>query len=236
MFEVIAFDADDTLWHTEAHYAAAQELLKRLLAGYASPEQIEQTQHAIEIRNLPYYGYGIKGFALSLIEAAIEISQGRISGQAIQQMIGLTKEMLTGEVQLLEHAQEVVAQLSGTHSLMLVTKGDLFDQESKIARSGLKPYFRHIEIISEKTADRYAALLARYHIEPSRFLMVGNSLRSDVLPVIALGGRAVHIPYAITWAHEDLAPSEAERGRYYELEHLGLLPALVEELSRDIVR
>ena len=231
IFDVIAFDADDTLWHTETQYAAAQDALKRLLADYARPEQIEQTLHTVEIRNLQYYGYGIKGFALSLIETAIALSAGRIGGQDIQRLIDLTKDMLAAELRLLDHVQEVVPRLAAAYSLMLVTKGDLFDQELKLDRSGLRPHFRHIEIVSDKTPERYAALLAKHQLDPSRFLMVGNSLRSDVLPVVALGGRAVHIPYPITWAHEQVTPSDGDRGRYHELEHLGLLPALIEQLS-----
>ncbi len=233
MFDVIAFDADDTLWHTESQYAAAQETLKRLLAGYAGPEQIERTLLDVEIRNLQYYGYGIKGFALSLIEAALEIGEGRIRGPDIRRVIDLTKEMLTAEVQLFEHAEEVVSRLAAAYPLMLVTKGDLLDQELKIDRSGLKPYFRHVEIVSDKTLDSYTALLTKHHIDPARFLMIGNSLRSDVLPVVALGGRAVHIPYHITWAHEHVSPPAGERDHYYELEHLGLLPALIERLSEN---
>jgi putative hydrolase of the HAD superfamily len=148
-------------------------------------------------------------------------------------VIDLTKEMLTAEVQLFEHAEKVVSRLAAAYPLMLVTKGDLFDQELKIDRSGLRPYFRHVEIVSDKTLDSYAALLARHHIDPARFLMIGNSLRSDVLPVVALGGRAVHIPYHLTWAHEHVSPPAGDRDRYYELEHLGLLPALIERLSEN---
>ena len=141
--------------------------------------------------------------------------------------------MLTAEVQLFEHAEEVVSRLAAAYPLMLVTKGDLLDQELKIDRSGLKPYFRQVEIVSDKTPEIYAALLAKHHIDPARFLMVGNSLRSDVLPVVALGGWAVHIPYHITWAHEHVSPPAGDRDHYYELEHLGLLPALIERLSRE---
>jgi len=233
MFDVIAFDADDTLWHTESQYAAAQEALKRLLADYAGPEQIERTLLDVEIRNLQYYGYGIKGFALSLIEAALDIGEDHIRGPDIRRLIDLAKEMLTAEVQLFEHAEEVVSRLAAAYPLMLVTKGDLLDQELKIDRSGLKPYFRHVEIVSDKTPEIYAALLAKHHIDPARFLMIGNSLRSDVLPVVALGGWAVHIPYHITWAHEHVSPPAGDRDHYYELEHLGLLPALIERLSRE---
>jgi putative hydrolase of the HAD superfamily len=233
MFDLIAFDADDTLWHSESLYSAAQDKFKQLLAPYHSAERIGRELHQTEMRNLQYYGYGIKGFALSLIETAIQLTQGRISGREIQKVIDLAKDMLTAEVQLLDHAQETVARLAASYPLMMVTKGDLFDQEAKIARSGLRQYFQYIEIVSDKTREGYATLLARYHLAPSRFLMVGNSLRSDILPVIALGGRAVHIPYHITWAHENVSLSEGDRKRYFELEHLGLLPALIEKLSQS---
>jgi putative hydrolase of the HAD superfamily len=233
MFDLIAFDADDTLWHSESLYSAAQDRFKQLLAPYRSAERIEQKLHQTEMRNLQYYGYGIKGFALSLIETAIELTQGRISGGEIQEVIALAKDMLTAEVRLLDHAQETVIRLAVSYPLMLITKGDLFDQEAKIARSGLRQYFRHIEIVSDKTREGYATLLARHHLTPSRFLMIGNSLRSDILPVVALGGQAVHIPYHITWAHENVALSEEDRKRYFELEHLGLLPALIEKLSQS---
>jgi putative hydrolase of the HAD superfamily len=233
MFDLIAFDADDTLWHSESLYSAAQDKFKQLLAPYCSPERIEQELHQTEMRNLHYYGYGIKGFALSLIETAIELTEGRIPGREIQKVVDLAKDMLTAEVQLLDHAQETVARLAVSYPLMLITKGDLFDQEAKIARSGLRQYFQHIEIVSDKTRGGYAALLARYRLEPSRFLMVGNSLRSDILPVVALGARAVHIPYHITWAHENVPPPEGDQKRYFELEHLGLLPALIEKLSQS---
>ena len=232
MFDLVAFDADDTLWHSENAYAKAQEAFKQLLAAYHNPAYVEQELYQTEIRNLPYYGYGIKSFTLSLIETAIELSEGRISGTEIQRVINLGKEMLAAKVQLLEHAKDTVAQLAEQYPLMLITKGDFFHQETKIAQSGLRDYFQHIEIVNDKTRDVYAALLKKYQIAPSRFVMVGNSLRSDILPVVGLGGRAVHIPYPITWAHESAVLQEREPEQYFELEHIGLLPALLERLAR----
>jgi putative hydrolase of the HAD superfamily len=231
VFDVIAFDADDTLWHSEVLYAAAQEDYRRLLAPYAEPQMIDRVLHQTEMRNLPTYGYGIKGFALSMIEAALELSQQRITGGEIQRVLDLAKQMLRTNVELLEGAAEVVAELAETYPLMLITKGDLVHQEAKIEQSGLKPHFRSIEIVADKTPQSYAALLARHHVEPSRFLMIGNSLRSDVLPVLAIGGQAVHVPYAITWAHEHVDVPADQQGRYHELEHIGLLPALVKQLE-----
>ncbi len=230
-FDVIAFDADDTLWHSESLYAAAQEEYRRLLAAYAETEVIDRVLHKTEMRNLPAYGYGVKGFALSMIEAALELSQHQISGSEVQQVLDLAKRMLSTEVELLEGVAEVVAQLAETYPLMLITKGDLAHQEAKIEQSGLKPYFRSIEIVTDKTPQSYAALLARHHIEPLRFLMIGNSLRSDILPVLEIGGQAVHVPYAITWAHEHVDVPPDQQGRYHELERIGQLPALVEQLN-----
>jgi putative hydrolase of the HAD superfamily len=229
LFDVIAFDADDTLWRNEELYAQAHARFATLLAPYWDGE-IAPTLDRIETNNLGHYGYGIKGFILSLIETAIELSQGRVPGQVIQDVIDLGRHMLDAPVQLLDHAQETLASLAASYPLMLITKGDLLDQESKIARSGLEPYFRHIEIISDKTASRYSALLARHRLQPARFLMVGNSLRSDILPVVSLGSYAVHIPYHLTWTHEHIQPTPQQCRRYFQLEHLGLLPALIERL------
>jgi putative hydrolase of the HAD superfamily len=231
MFDIIAFDADDTLWHNETLYSAALDGLKLLLASYAPPEQVAHTLFETEMRNLEFYGYGIKSYALSMIETAIEISAGKIDGQAVLGVIGLARDMLKANIQLFDHAQQVITHLSAAYPLMLITKGDLLDQHSKLARSGLKPYFRCVEIVTDKTPASYAGLLERYHIDPARFLMVGDSLRSDILPVIALGGCAVHIPYHITWAHEHIDLTDEQRQHFYKLDHLGQLPGLIESLS-----
>ncbi|MBN1886689.1 MAG: HAD family hydrolase [Thermoflexales bacterium] len=230
-FDMIAFDADDTLWHNESFYHEAIERFEALLAPYHSAGQAERKLRQIELDNLGYYGYGIKGFALSLVEAAIEISGGHIRGAELRQVIDIAKGMLSARVRLLEHAEETVASLAGSYPLMLITKGDLFEQEAKVARSGLKAYFTHVQIVSDKTRDSYAAILARHHVRPDRFLMVGNSLRSDILPVVALGGTAVYVPNALTWAHENVPVPDQDRGKYIELEHLGMVPALIEELD-----
>jgi putative hydrolase of the HAD superfamily len=231
-FDTIAFDADDTLWHSESLYAAAQEEYRRLLAPYAGTEQIDRVLHQTEMQNLGVYGYGVKGFALSMIEAALELSQQQITGSEVQRVLDLAKQMLSTDVELIEGVAEVIAQLATSYPLMLITKGDLAHQEAKIEQSGLKPYFRSIEIVTDKTPQSYAALLAHHHIEPSRFLMIGNSLRSDILPVLEIGGQAVHVPYAITWAHEHVDVPPEQQGRYHELEHIRHLPALIEQLTR----
>jgi putative hydrolase of the HAD superfamily len=230
-FDVIAFDADDTLWHNERLYVNAQVGFKQLLAQYHSPEWIDERLYQTEMRNLDHFGYGIKAFALSMIETALELTEGRISGSDIQTIINLARGMLAADVELLEHVADTIPSLAAAYPLMLITKGDLRDQEVKIARSGLAAHFRHIEIVSDKSRDNYAALLQRYDIAPDRFLMVGNSLRSDILPVLALGASAVYVPYRLTWAHEVVdAPPNGQPG-YYQLEHLGLLPDLLVRLE-----
>jgi len=233
MFDVIAFDADDTLWHNETLYSITQDKFKQLLSQYRGTDGIDQVLYETEMRNLQHYGYGIKAFTLSMIETAIELTDAQIQGREIREIIGFAREMLKAPVQLLDGAADVVRTLSASHQLMIITKGDLFDQESKIARSGLTDHFTHVEIVSHKTEDTYKALLAKHHIHPERFLMVGNSLKSDVLPVVGIGSRAVYIPYHLTWAHEVVANPHKERQGYLELEHIRLLPALVKRLSSD---
>src|SRR6266540_2913917 len=186
MFDVIAFDADDTLWHNEPIYRGAQRQVLDILAHYHDQEWIERRMYETEIRNLEHYGYGIKGFTLSMIETAIE----------------LTREMFKAPVELLDGVEETLTKLAASHELMLITKGDLFEQQAKIARSGLSGHFGKIEIVPVKIRETYQSIVARHEISPDRFLMVGNSIRSDVLPVIEMGGRAVHIPYETTWEHE----------------------------------
>jgi putative hydrolase of the HAD superfamily len=229
-FAVIAFDADDTLWHNERLYADAQEKFRGLLARYHNPEWIDDRLYQTEMRNLEHFGYGIKAFALSMIETAVELTEGRITGRDIQVIIDAARAMILAEVELLDHVVETVAQLAGKYTLMIITKGDLLDQETKVARSGLAAHFQHIEIVSDKNRANYESLLKRHDLPPARFLMVGNSLRSDILPVLELGGSAVYVPYALTWAHE-AAEIPANPANYYQIEHMGLLPALLEQLE-----
>lgn len=231
MFDLLAFDADDTLWENESLYATAQEKLRRLLASYAPAAQVDDVLHATEMRNLALYGYGIKGFTLSMVETALEVSGGRVSADEIGQIVGFGKAMIQADIRLLPHVAETIPRLAETHRLMIITKGDLLDQQRKVARSGIARHFRHVEIVSEKDREGYAALLARHGVAPARFLMVGNSLRSDVLPVVALGGQAVYIPHAITWAHEEADPPAQGADGYYTLDHIGLLPDLIAEIE-----
>jgi putative hydrolase of the HAD superfamily len=232
MLDLIAFDADDTLWHTEHLYVSTREKLERLLADRYAVDGVADALHDTEMRNLRRYGYGSKPFVLSMIETAVHLTRGRIQGDEVGQIVGWLHDMLDARVELLDHVQETVAALARTHTLIVITKGDLVDQESKLERSGLAGYFDHCEILPEKTPQRYRALLDWHGVEPARFLMVGNSLRSDVLPVRALGAHAVHIPAAVTWVHELVDAPGPEEGGYHELPHIGLLPALVQEIER----
>ena len=206
MIDTIAFDGDDTLWHNESLFSMTQDRFRGLLAHAADPADIDARLLAAERRNLGVYGYGIKGFVLSMIETAIEVTDGRVAAQDIQSLIDFGKAMLQHPVELLDGVAEVVESVSGRYRLLLVTKGDLFDQESKIARSGLAERFAAVEIVSEKDPDTYRRILERHGVAPERFVMVGNSVRSDILPVLAVGGHAVHVPYHVTWAHEVADP------------------------------
>jgi len=233
-FDLVAFDGDDTLWHNERSYRTGRDRFHRLLAsaGVAMTEdEIEQRVNRTELRNLDYYGYGVSSFVLSLIETAIEITDGRIASGDLRELIDLAKQMLTEEVELFDGAREAVCALAGAYPLMLITKGDLLHQTSKVERSGLKADFRSVEVVAAKNARIYADILARYDVAPERFLMVGNSVRSDVLPVLELGGWAVHVPAALSWAHEHADVPDAARGRYFEIESLRQLARLVESLN-----
>lgn len=220
MFDLIAFDADDTLWHNETLFTLTQESYRALLTPYLQRPWTGNELYQTELRNLAHFGYGVKGFTLSMIETAIELTDGQVPATAIQQIIDLSKAMLAAPVELLDQVGEVIATLARGYPLMLLTKGDLFDQEMKIARSGLAEQFRHIEIVSDKTPATYRTLLTKYRVAPERFLMVGNSLRSDIVPVVELGGRAVYIPYHTTWAHEHVELADLPVG-CVQLDHIG---------------
>jgi putative hydrolase of the HAD superfamily len=233
MLSLIAFDADDTLWHNEILYANTQRKFREMLVSYASPDAIDRRLYEAETRNLSFFGYGIRGFTLSMIETAIELTGGQIDSKNIQAIINFGKDMTQAPVELLPEVATTVAALAGSYPLMLLTKGDLVDQETKLARSGLVEHFQHVEIVREKTPATYTTLLEKYGIAPAHFLMVGNSLKSDVLPVIDIGGQAVHIPYHITWAYEEAPASSSGKAAYHVIESIDQLPALVERLAAD---
>lgn len=228
---ILAFDADDTLWHNEHFYDQSRSRLCDVLAAYASPEITGRTLDEIETHNVRWYGYGIKSFTLSMVETAVALSNGRVQGSEISAILDLGREMLSASVQLFDGVEGVLTELGRHYPLMLITKGDLLEQENKVQRSGLAAYFRHIEIVREKTPASYQALLDRYGISAPGFLMVGNSLRSDILPVLACGGLAVHIPYATTWIHEYVPPDQLLDIHYHELPSLADLPGLIAQLE-----
>jgi putative hydrolase of the HAD superfamily len=235
-FDFIAFDGDDTLWHNERSYRDARERFHRLLATAGvdlTVEAIEERINETEVANIQFYGYGVASFVLSLMETAIRLTSGRITGADLHELVDLAKQMLSEEVELFTGARETVTTLAARYPLMLITKGDLLHQTSKLERSGLRPHFSAVEVVSHKTPDVYAALLSRHRIDPARFLMVGNSLRSDVLPVIELGARAVYVPAALSWAHEHADVPEGARSRLVELPGLDGLAEFVEAVENS---
>jgi putative hydrolase of the HAD superfamily len=234
MFEIIALDADDTLWDNEIYYTQAKDEFVQLLKTYYQDENaVKARLDEVEEGNVSIYGYGIKSFSLSMIEAAIEISQGAISGKELEAVARLGRKMLSTRVRVFPWTEGTLATLAKDWDLMMITKGDVFEQSKKIERTGLLKYFRYVEIVGDKTTAIYQALLERHRIQAQRFLMVGNSLRSDILPVLELGGIAVYIPYASTWVHEHRVDKEIPQDGYYELENLAELPALVRKLSHS---
>src|SRR5712691_8477606 len=190
----VAFDGDDTLWHNETRFNLTQTALRDLLRRHVPDADVDRHLAETEMRNLSLYGYGVKAFTLSMLETAIELTEGRIPTEDLKVILGWGKSMLGEPTELLDGVADALVGLVPRYSLLLITKGDLFDQESKLARSGLADLFSGVEILSEKNVDAYRAVLRRRHIEPAEFVMVGNSLRSDSAPVVALGARAVHIP------------------------------------------
>ncbi len=222
--KTIAFDADDTLWVNEPIFTKTQDRLKGLLEKYIEEADFDARLYATEKKNLKLFGYGIKGFMLSMIESAIELSNEQVNGSEIQKIIEMGKEMIEHPVHLLPNVEETLEQLKDDFELMIITKGDLFDQESKIARSGLAHYFDKIEIVSEKDEPTYRKVLSRHQIDLSTFLMVGNSLKSDVIPICNIGGRAVHIPFHTTWVHEAVPIHHADGVEYEEMGDMSLLP------------
>ncbi len=224
----IAFDADDTLWHNEVIFEKVHDRYRELLAQYHDTATVDRTLLETELRNLELYGYGVKGFTLSAIETAIQLTRGKISAEEVSRIVTLGRDMLAHPVELLEGVHATLAALAQRQTLLVITKGDLRDQERKLEKSGLAPFFHHVEIVSEKDEAAYLRILRRHAIDPRSFMMVGNSLKSDILPVLALGGAAVYIPYHVTWAAEraELPPAGA---RFRKLASIRDLPAALAE-------
>jgi putative hydrolase of the HAD superfamily len=224
--KVIAFDADDTLWVNEPYFRTAEKAFCELLKEYVPEEECNELLYKFEMQNLPLYGYGIKPFVLSLIEAAITISKKQIPLEIISEIITIGKEMLQMPVELIDGIEATLAHLSKKYLLVMATKGDLLDQERKLIKSGLEKYFHHIEVMSDKQPENYQKLITHLDITPSQFLMVGNSLKSDVLPVLEIGSYAIHIPFHTTWEHEKVE----EEVMHYNFKELKLASELIDLL------
>jgi putative hydrolase of the HAD superfamily len=231
--DVVAFDGDDTLWHSESHFVDAHQRFCELVAPYVDdPALIDDRVIATERNNLALYGYGSKAFTLSLIETAISLTEGRITSREISTILDLGKRLLDHPIELLEGVAEVVDEVAATgRRLLVVTKGDLFHQEAKVAGSGLADRFDRVEIVSEKDVPTYRRVMAAAGVAPARFFMIGNSVKSDVLPVVELGGHAAHLPYTYTWEFEHVPGANGHSNGYHELSSIRELPALVERVA-----
>ena len=215
--KIIAFDADDTLWVNEPNFREAEHAFEALLLRHVDQQKIADQLYETEKRNLKTFGYGAKGFIVSMIETALQLTDYRLGGREVQEIIDLGRKLLAKPIELLADVEHVLDSLDEDYELMLLTKGDLFEQETKYARSGLEKYFKHVEIVSEKDAITYQNLLSRYALQAHEIVMIGNSLRSDILPMLEIGVTAIHIPYHTTWVHEQVSTSEANGKSYLEL-------------------
>ena len=225
--KVIGFDADDTLWVNETYFRDTEQKFAKLLEGYETMNTIDQELFKMEIKNLELYGYGVKGFMLSMVESALQLSNNRVSQDTIGEILNLGKEMLRQPVELLDGVREVLRKLSDNYRLIVLTKGDLLNQERKLERSGLSEFFHHVEVLSDKKEENYLHLLNHLEIDVNEFLMIGNSLKSDVLPLIEIGAQAVHVPFHTTWQHEEV---KIENGDYKYLK-INKLSDIVEYLK-----
>jgi putative hydrolase of the HAD superfamily len=231
MIEWIAFDADDTLWKNEENYLKGREKFLDILTKYGVKERdLDQIEY-LEVENIQYYGYGVMSFVLSLIEMAIEITGEKIHPVDIRRILDLGKEMLSVEIDVFDGVLEVLDYLIPKYHLMLITKGDLFHQQRKLDTSGLQDYFQTFEVVSNKTSEAYGEILERHQINPTNFLMIGNSLRSDVIPVLNLGGWAIHLTGHLTWSHEDDPLEGIPQERYLEAKRITDILAALDELK-----
>ncbi|WP_439475288.1 HAD family hydrolase [Algoriphagus formosus] len=224
--KVIAFDADDTLWVNEPFFREAEEKFCSLLEDFMPAHAILKELYRTEIQNLALYGYGIKGFMLSMIETAMRISDQKVPVSLVEKILSIGQEMLQKPVELLPGVEEVLTSLNGDYRMVLATKGDLVDQERKLRKSGLEKYFHHIEIMSEKRVEDFAKLIRHLDVSPEDFLMLGNSLKSDILPVLELGAYAIHIPFHVTWIHEQV-DHEISHERFHTVENISLAAEVI---------
>ena len=206
--KVVGFDADDTLWVNETYFRETEELFAELLEDYETKNKVDQELFKVEMKNLEIYGYGIKGFVLSMIESALDLSNNKVPQETIAKILNLGKKMISHPVELLDGVEEVLSKLVDKYRLIVLTKGDLLDQERKLEKSGLSKYFHHVEVLSDKQESNYSNLLEHLNIKVDEFLMIGNSLKSDVLPILNIGAKAVHVPFHTTWAHEMVSDDE----------------------------
>lgn len=226
-FKVIAFDADDTLWVNEPYFREAEDKFSALLEDYLPAHNVTKELFKTELQNIPLYGYGVKGFMLSMVETALRVSGNTVPLAVIEKALQYGKDLLGKPVELLEGVEETLHHLKNKYRLVMATKGDLLDQERKLKKSGLEPYFHHIEIMSEKQEADYQKLIRHLDILPDEFLMIGNSLKSDALPVLAIGGHAIHVPYHTTWEHEKVE-GNVEHKNFRSVDNLkDILPFLL---------
>lgn len=232
---LVGFDADDTLWRSEDYFDAAQAEFERIVGGYVALDEgsARERLYTVEKGNIAVFGYGVKGMTLSMIEAAIAITEQRISANDLHHIVEIGKAMLQHPVVLLPGVREAVEAIAAEHAVVMITKGDLFHQEAKVRKSGLADLFRRIEIVSEKDAPTYSRVLAEFDIAPAQFAMIGNSLRSDIAPVLQLGGWGVHLPYHTTWAHEREADVDARAARLQTVASASDLPAAIGRITRS---
>jgi putative hydrolase of the HAD superfamily len=212
--KVIAFDADDTLWVNETYFRDAENQFAKLLTAFETENKIEQELFKTEIKNLGLYGYGVKGFMLSMVECALEISNNNLNPAVLNDILNIGKEMLEKPIELLDDVEDVLKSLHGKYKLIVATKGDLLDQERKLEKSGLLKYFHHIEVMSDKKEVDYKKLVSHLDIEANELLMIGNSLKSDILPLVTIGASAIHIPFHTTWAHEEISVKQQSTTEY----------------------
>ncbi|MEO1097301.1 MAG: HAD family hydrolase [Bacteroidota bacterium] len=225
--KVVAFDADDTLWHNERYFREAEDQFAQLVGEYLPKEEAINVLFSHEMKHLAIYGYGIKGFVLSMVETAITISKGSISSQKIQRILEIGRNMMNKPVELLDDVERIFEVLKTDYRLILATKGDLIDQERKLNKSGLEHHFHHIEVMSEKKEADYERLIGHLDIEAHEFLMIGNSMKSDIVPVLNIGGNAIHIPHEITWQHEIVDKEDIKEHNFLTLDKLtSILPHL----------
>jgi len=227
----VALDADDTLWHNESIFHLTQDNYVDLLKDYGEPDHMKARLLEVEIKNLKLYGYGVKSFTLSMIETAIDLTRGAVPAKTIMEILGLGRAMLEHPVEPLPGVAETLEVLKDRYKLIMVTKGDLMNQEQKLARSGLGDFFNAIEIVSEKEANTYRRIVARQRILADETVMIGNSMKSDVLPALEAGMWGIHIPYHITWAHEHAEPP-SDSPRFAKLESISDLPGWLSRVNR----